>query len=90
MMASKFGFKSAKCNYDWHQSSSLITGWICWTLYDIGGPADLSEGVCNHKAWSKKIYTEVVCFPTDILSLLNNLWNISNHNFFSEILLKTY
>ena len=26
MMSSKFGFRSGKCNNDWHQLSSLITG----------------------------------------------------------------
>ena len=68
MVPSKFGFRSGKCNHDWHQLYSLITGWICWKFQDIEVPSDLSEGVRKDKVWSKKIYTEIVCFPTDILS----------------------
>ena len=71
MMSSKFGFRSGKCNHDWHQLSSLITVWICWKFHDIDGPSDLNEGVCKHKVWSKKICTEIVCFPTDYFIILN-------------------
>ena len=67
MMSLKFAFRSGKCSPDWHQLSSLITGWICWKFHDIGGTSELSKGVCKHKVWSKKIYTEMVCFPADIL-----------------------
>ena len=47
MMSSKFGPRSGKHNPDWHQLSSLITGWIRWTFHDNDGPSDLSEGVVN-------------------------------------------
>ena len=60
-------FKFSNDNHDWLQLSSLITGWICWKCYDIGGPSDLRKGVCKHKLRSKKIYTEEVCFLTNIL-----------------------
>ena len=60
-------FKFSNSNHDWLQLSSLITRWICWKFYDIGEPSDLSKGVCKHKLESKKIYTEGVCFFTDIL-----------------------
>ena len=68
MMSSKFGFRSETCNHDWHQLSSLITRWIYWKFHDIGRPSDLSEGVCKQKVWSKKIYTEIFCISTVILS----------------------
>ena len=67
MMWSEFEFRSGKLCHEWHYLSSLITGWICWKCHNIGGPSDLSKGVCQHKLWSKKIYTERVCFTTDIL-----------------------
>ena len=67
-MSSKFGFRPGKYNHDWHLWSFLITGWICWQSHDIEGPSDLSEGVCKQKVRSKTIYTEIVRFPTDILS----------------------
>ena len=66
-MPSEFGFRYGKCINDWHQLSSLITGWICWKFHEMIGPSDLSERVCKYKVRSKKIYTEAVCFPTDIL-----------------------
>ena len=47
MMSSKFGFRSGKCNNDWHQLSSLITGWICQKFHEMAGSSDLSEGVCK-------------------------------------------
>ena len=61
-------YRSGKWNHDWHQLSFLRTWWICWTCHDIGGSSDLSEGLCKHKVWSNKIYTEIVYFPKDILS----------------------
>ena len=67
MISSKFGFRSGKCNNDWHQLSSLITGWIGWKFHEMVVLSDLSEIVCKHKVWSKKIYPEIVCFPIDIL-----------------------
>ena len=60
-------FKFSNSNYGWLQLWSLITGWICWKFYDIDGPSDLSKAVCKHKLGSKNIYTEGVCFLTDIL-----------------------
>ena len=36
----------------------------------MAGPSDLSERVCKHKVQSKKIYIEIVFFPTDILPSL--------------------
>ena len=83
--SSKLEFRSGNWNHDCYQSSFLITRWICWKFHDIGLPSNLSEGVWKHKVWSKNIYTEKVCFLTDIChlkSLLNNLWNISDRNFF--------
>ena len=68
MMSSKFGYRSGNKNHDWHQWSSLTTGWICWKSHDTEGPSDLSEGVYKHKVWSKKFYRETVFFPTVILS----------------------
>ena len=62
----KFGSRSRKCNNDWHHLSSLIPGWICCKFHEMVGPSDLSERVCKHKVWGKKMYTEIVCFPTDI------------------------
>ena len=43
MMLSKFGFRSEKCINDWHQLSSLITGWICQKFHEMAGHSDLSE-----------------------------------------------
>ena len=48
MISSKFGFRSVKYNNDWHQLSSLITGWILLKI-EMAGPSDLSERVCKHK-----------------------------------------
>ena len=77
MMPSKFGFRSGKFNNDWHQLSSLITVWIGWKFHKMVVLSDLTEIVCRHKVWSKKIYQtqgmkqedlpELVCFPIDIL-----------------------
>ena len=67
MMSSKFGFRSGKGNNDWHQLSSLITRSICWKVHEMLEPSDPSERVSKHKVWSKKIFAEIVCFPTDIL-----------------------
>ena len=33
-------------------------------------PSDLSERVCKHKVWGRKIYIEIVSFATDILPSL--------------------
>ena len=63
-------FKFSNSNHGWLQISSLITGWICWKFYDIGGPLDLSKAMCKHKLGNKKIYTEGVCFLSDILNCL--------------------
>ena len=59
-------FKFSNSNHGWLQLSSLITGCICWKFYNINGPLDLNKGVCKHKLESKKIYTDGVCFLTDI------------------------
>ena len=72
MMSSKFGFSYGKCNHDWHHLLSLITEWIPWKFHDTGGLSDLSEGVWKHKVWVKKIYTEIVCIPTDYFVILNH------------------
>ena len=36
----------------------------------MAGPSDLNERVCKHKVESKKIYIEIVSFPTDVLPSL--------------------
>ena len=36
----------------------------------MAGPSDLSERVCKNKVLCKKIYIEIVSFPTDILPSL--------------------
>ena len=61
MMSSKFGFRSRKCNHDWHQVSALITGWIRWKFYDISGP-------CVQTQCMKEKDLHRNSFPTDILS----------------------
>ena len=70
MMSSKFGFRSGKCNNDWHQLSYLIKGWICQKFHEMAGPSDLSERACKHKVQSKKISIEMVSFPADIMPSL--------------------
>ena len=60
-------FKLLNSNHDWLKLSSSITGWICWTFHEIGEPYDLSKGVCKHTLWSKKSYSDGLCFPTDFL-----------------------
>ena len=49
MMSSKFGFRSGKCNNNWHELLFLITGWICYKIHEIAGISDLSERACKHK-----------------------------------------
>ena len=61
-------FHFSNSNHGWLQLSYLISEWICWKFYDIGGPSDFSKGVCKPKLWSKKICTEWVYFFTDILT----------------------
>ena len=77
-MPSEFGFRSGKSNYDWHQLSPSITGYVCWKFHDMAGPSDLSKGVCKHKLWNKNIYTEKVFKKT----LSKSLYNVSVYNFF--------
>ena len=36
----------------------------------MAGPSDLSERVCKHKVKIKKIYIEIISFPTNILPSL--------------------
>ena len=67
MMPSEFGFINGKSNHNWHQLSSLTTGWVCWKFHNIGGPSELTIDVCEHNLWSKKIDTERISFPKDIL-----------------------
>ena len=67
MISSKFGFRSGKYNNDLHQLSSLMTGSIGWNFHEMVVLSNLSEIVCKHTVWSKKIYPEIVCFPIDIL-----------------------
>ena len=61
-------FKFSSSNHDLLQLSSLVTGWICWKFYGIGGPSVLNKGVCKQKLWSKRIYIEGVFLLIDILS----------------------
>ena len=72
MMSSKFGFRSGKCNHDWHQLSSLITGWICWTFHDIGWPSDLNERLANTIYEAKRFTQKQFASPDIFCHLLND------------------
>ena len=54
-------FKLSNSKHNWLQLSTVEN---FMKLVDL---SDLSKGVCKHKLWSKKIYSEGVLFLTDVL-----------------------
>ena len=57
MISSNVRCRSGKCNNDWHQLSSLITGWIGWKFHEMVVLSDLREIVCEYTKYEARRFT---------------------------------